>query len=129
MPATPDQPQPVAQPVAPPVSPPASRPTRLASAVLLLLACVAGLAFTADRQPIAAPPTRAGAPVQPARINLNTASAAELELLPRIGPALSKRIIEDRDANGPFKSLDDLDRVRGIGPRTILNIRDHATTE
>ena len=60
-----------------------------------------------------------GPPPSPARLNLNTATAAQLEILPRIGPALAKRIIEDRDANGPFASLEDLARVRGIGPRTV----------
>ncbi len=56
------------------------------------------------------------------RVNLNTATSDQLRLLPEIGPSLSQRIIEDREANGPFQSLQDLDRVRGIGPRTILDV-------
>lgn len=76
----------------------------------------------------AAVPVPSAAPAQIAGllIDVNTASAAELELLPGIGPAMAARIIEDRQANGLFASLDDLDRVRGIGPRTIDNLRSSA---
>ena len=53
-------------------------------------------------------------------IDVNTASAAELQKLHRIGPVLSQRIVEERTANGPFASLADLQRrVKGIGPKTI----------
>lgn len=62
----------------------------------------------------------------PRLINVNIASAAELELLPGIGPTLAARIVADRAANGPFASLDDVARVRGIGPRTVDKIRDLA---
>ena len=65
-------------------------------------------------------------PTVPRLINVNIASAAELELLPGIGPTLAARIVADRDANGPFASLEDVARVRGIGPRTIDKIRDLA---
>ena len=51
-------------------------------------------------------------------VNLNTASAHELERLPRIGPALAARIVAYREANGPFRSVQDIERVHGIGPRT-----------
>ncbi len=62
----------------------------------------------------------------PRLININTASAAELELLPQIGPTLAARIVAEREANGPFASLEDIERVRGIGPRTVEKIRDLA---
>lgn len=62
-------------------------------------------------------------------INLNTASAGELELLPGIGPALAERIIQDREQRGAFRSVNDLDRVSGIGPRTIQRLRDKVTVE
>lgn len=62
----------------------------------------------------------------PRLININTASAAELELLPQIGPTLANRIVAERNANGPFASLEDIERVRGIGPRTVEKIRDLA---
>jgi len=57
------------------------------------------------------------------RIDLNTAGSAELQLLPRIGPALASRIIEDRAINGRFDSVEDLERVSGIGPKTVEKIR------
>ncbi len=63
------------------------------------------------------------------RINLNTATAAELDLLPRIGPALAGRIIEDRQRNGPYRSIDDLDRVPGIGPKTIAKLVPFVTVD
>lgn len=62
-------------------------------------------------------------------INLNTATAAELELLPGIGPALAARIVEDRTKNGPYKRVDDIDRVKGIGPRLLEKIRPMAKVD
>ncbi|MBL8764430.1 MAG: helix-hairpin-helix domain-containing protein [Phycisphaerae bacterium] len=56
------------------------------------------------------------------RVNLNTAGAAELELLPGIGPAMARRIIEHRGAHGPFRSMSDLDAVSGIGPAKLAKI-------
>lgn len=60
-------------------------------------------------------------------IDLNSATAAELSALPNIGPTLAARIAEDRETRGNFHSVDDLDRVPGIGPRTIDSLRSHAT--
>ena len=56
-------------------------------------------------------------------IDINTATPAQLEQLPRIGPTLAQRIVEDRDENGLFRSLDDLTRVRGIGDKTVAGLR------
>jgi competence protein ComEA len=65
-------------------------------------------------------PTRAtGRPPNPVpSIDVNAASAAELERLPRVGPALAARIVAWREAHGPFESIEDLRHVRGIGPAT-----------
>ncbi len=59
-------------------------------------------------------------------IDLNTAGPQALEMLPGIGPVLARRIVEDRTLHGEFASLDDIDRVRGIGPRTIDKFRSIA---
>ena len=60
-------------------------------------------------------------------IDLNTASAQELETLPNIGPVMAGRIIAHRDANGPFTSVDDVENVPGIGPKTLDSIRPLVT--
>ncbi|MEM9661746.1 MAG: ComEA family DNA-binding protein [Planctomycetota bacterium] len=57
-----------------------------------------------------------------ARIAVNTATAEELDLLPGIGPVYAQRIVEERAANGHFTSTDDLQRVRGIGPKTAAKL-------
>jgi competence protein ComEA len=60
-------------------------------------------------------------------ININTASATELEALPGIGEVLSATIVEYRTQNGPFTSVDQLEDVSGIGPATLEEIRDQVT--
>ena len=61
-------------------------------------------------------------------VNINTAGEAEIVKLPRIGPAIAKRIIEFRNKNGLFKSIDDLQKVKGIGKKTIINIKPYLQT-
>ena len=58
-----------------------------------------------------------------AAVNINTASQAELETLNGIGPVKAKAIIDYRKKNGAFKSIDDLDKVEGIGGATVKNIK------
>jgi competence protein ComEA len=65
--------------------------------------------------------------VPPVRVDIDVASAAEIEGLPRIGPTLARRIVADRDANGPFGSLDELTRVKGIGPAIARTIAPYVT--
>ena len=62
-----------------------------------------------------------------ALINVNTATAAELEALPRIGPTMAQRIIEYREANGPFVAIEDIQNVPGIGPATFEGLKDLIT--
>jgi len=61
-------------------------------------------------------------------INVNIAGAAELEALPGVGPATAAAIIEERERNGPFLDVDDLDRVPGIGPAKLEALRGQAVT-
>jgi competence protein ComEA len=62
-----------------------------------------------------------------APVNLNRATSAELDALPGIGPATAAAIIRDREAHGPFTSVDDLTRVRGIGEAKLAQLRDLVT--
>jgi competence protein ComEA len=59
-------------------------------------------------------------------IDINTATAAELRQLPGVGPKLSQVIVDERD-RAPFKSVDDLRRVHGIGAKTLERLRPHVT--
>jgi competence protein ComEA len=59
------------------------------------------------------------------RIDINTADWPELALMPGIGETLAQRIVEDRGANGPFLELNDLRRVRGIGPLTLEGMKPY----
>ena len=62
-------------------------------------------------------------------ININTATAAQLDTLPGIGPVLAQRIIDYRQANGPFTSLSQLMLVEGIGEKRLADILPLITIE
>ena len=62
-----------------------------------------------------------------APVNLNTATAAELEKLPGVGPSLASRIIEYRTKNGGFKKVEDLMNVQGIGEKSFLKLKPQIT--
>lgn len=78
----------------------------------------------APTSPVPAPPPSPGLPD---KININTATAAQLELLPRIGPAIARRIIEHRQKNGFFGKPEDLMAVPGIGEKTFAQIQPYLT--
>ena len=59
------------------------------------------------------------------RINVNAADAVTLELLPGFGSALADKLIADRQSRGPFTSLDDLQRISGVGPIIARRVGDH----
>lgn len=68
---------------------------------------------------------RVGRPLSPGeRIDLNIAPATELARLPRIGPALARRIAADRDSRGAFQSVEDLRRVTGVGEAILREVRE-----
>ncbi len=72
------------------------------------------------------PPSDAGGTVAP--VDVNVATAVELEALPGVGPATATAIVAERERNGPFLDVDDLDRVPGIGPAKLDALRDLVTT-
>lgn len=68
-----------------------------------------------------------GTPAAAAPVNINTATAEQLQSLPRIGPAMAQRIITWREAHGGFRSVDELDAVPGIGPTLLETLRPLVT--
>lgn len=84
---------------------------RLVAGALLLSAIVAGGAVAAE---------------EPGRVDLNTATAAELESLPGVGPAKAQAIVAHREV-APFKSADELVEVKGIGEKLYAQLKDRVT--
>jgi competence protein ComEA len=64
-----------------------------------------------------------GAPGSPAPVDLNSATAEELDALPGIGPVTAQKIVDYRRQHGPFTSVADLDAIAGIGPARITNLQ------
>jgi competence protein ComEA len=69
-----------------------------------------------------------GQPATGGKVNLNTSDSAALETLPGIGPTLAQRIIDYRQAHGPFERIEDLMQVSGIGQATFEGMKDLLTT-
>ena len=74
-------------------------------------------------------PAGTPAPETPDKVNINTASAEELDTLPGIGAQRAADIIADREANGPFRIPEDLTRVPGIGEGILEGLMDYITVE
>jgi competence protein ComEA len=67
---------------------------------------------------------QAQAPTAQRKLELNSATAAQLDLLPGIGPTLAQRIVDYRQQNGPFKRVEDLLNVNGIGEHKLADLRE-----
>ena len=80
-----------------------------------------------DAPAAGAPLAAAVTPAAGARLDLNRASAAELDALPGIGPVLAARIVEHRRRHGPFRRADDLLAVPGIGPALFARLEPRVT--
>jgi competence protein ComEA len=80
-----------------------------------------------EAPPAAAAPGAAGAPSAGGLVNLNSADLAALDTLPRVGPSTAQKILDWRESNGPFTSVDDLLAVSGIGEATLEGLRDLVT--
>jgi competence protein ComEA len=100
-------------------------------AVLMLLAVIAIAAIPAAAQqssaakaakPAAASPAKSAATAT-APVNINTATQAQLEALPGVGPKVAERILEFRQKNGNFKKIEDLMNVQGIGEKSFLKLK------
>ena len=83
--------------------------------VVLAASCTMVTGLSAKKKPPAAP------------INLNTATSEELQQVPGIGPATAEKILQMRKSYGPFKSVDDLRAIRGIGPKRLEKMRKYLT--
>jgi competence protein ComEA len=98
---------------------------RRAAALVLLLAAAFALSPALSRAVASSRPASAVSMADP--IDVNRASAAELSLLPGVGPSLAAAIVADRESRGVFRRPQDLDRVRGIGPAILARILPHVT--
>ena len=82
--------------------------------------------LAASPHAVAQSSARASAKASPATtaiVNINTASASELDALPGIGPKVAARIVEYRQKNGPFKKIEELMNVQGIGEKNFLKLK------
>ena len=96
------------------------------SLVVLGLLMIAVPSQASAQQATAAVPSTAKAAAA-GTLNLNTASAAELDGLPGIGAKTAARIVEYRQKNGPFKKIEELMNVRGVGEKNFLKLKGQIT--
>jgi competence protein ComEA len=101
-------------------------------ALFMVLALVTAAALPAAAQQKAAGGSskaagRPAAAAPSAPVNLNTATQAQIEALPGIGPKVAQRIIEYRQKNGQFKKIEDVMNVKGIGEKSFLKLKPYLT--
>ena len=99
-------------------------PTADSSSVNMAKKLEDGAQVNVRTQANAAPAAAQAAKGNDGRININTADEKALDELPGVGPATAKRIIEYREANGPFAAPEDLKKVRGIGDAKFEKMKD-----
>ena len=90
---------------------------------VILIAAISTTAMAADSQPVA------GAPAVTGIVNLNTADAPQLELLPRVGAKAAQRIVDYRKEHGNFKKASDLMQVKGFGEKSFERLAAYVTVE
>ena len=92
--------------------------------VTLILVLCLGLAIG----PVSLPAQQSDSKtVSPDKVNLNTATAEQLESLPGIGPAAAKNILEYRKKAGKFNRIEEIINIKGIGEKKFLKIKDRLT--
>ena len=106
-----------------------SRKLSISGALLILGLCLGLVGLVADGSPAAAAPAKKASAAEQGKININSASEIELTKIPGVGPALAKRIIEFREQHGPFRRLEDIMKVRGIGEKSYQKMRAYITVE
>jgi competence protein ComEA len=97
--------------------------TALSLVVLSCLLCAAPSAAPAQATQSKGGARSAAKPGSTAIVNLNTASASDLENLPGIGAKTAARIVEYRQKNGPFKKIEELMNVRGVGEKNFVKLK------
>ena len=97
--------------------------TFVVTACVALFVLMGAASASADQTPAQSQAAQPAA----ALVNLNTATQAELEKLPGVGPAMAKTIIEYRQKNGGFKKVEELMNVKGIGEKSFLKLKTLVT--
>jgi len=107
---------------------------------VLMFGPPAGVSVAADKETTTAPAPVVQQPgmgagavatekIAPAKMNINTASAADLQKLTGIGPKIAEEIVKYRDANGLFQKTEDLKKVKGVGDKKFEAIKDQIAVE
>lgn len=93
---------------------------------LVLIAVLMAIAMPLSAQRATKPPVAASTPSS-AIVNLNSATAAQIAALPGIGPKTADLVVQYRQKNGPFRKIEEIMNVRGIGEKSFLKIKDRLT--